>query len=342
MKRALILSLAMCSISLGSGPAHPPATAHDPPRHGAPAAEPAGLQDAPAQALSRADEAMQKLLDGNDRFRYDESTFPRLGAARRNETFTDGQKPFAAILGCADSRMPIEAIFDQGVGDLFVVRVAGNVADTDEIGTLEYGVGHLNIPLVVVLGHTKCGAVTAVAEGAKVHGHIGKLVDNIAPAVELVKDRDPDARGPRLVRLATRANVMQSIHDILAKSPDIAAAVKAGKVRVIGGVYDIQTGGVEWLGPHPRQAELISAVKAVEEKAVEDHADDHAAPHAGHGAAHDESTDAHDAHDAHAKPTTRPAKAAAQQENWIALGGLLGASTLASGAAIHFLYGRAS
>lgn len=324
---------------------HPPAA----PRGAGPApAVVVAEQAAGAKARVSAEEAMQRLLDGNDRFRYDESTFPRYGAARRAETFADGQKPIAAVLSCADSRAPVEAIFDQGIGDLFVVRVAGNVADTDEIGTIEYGVGHLEIPLIVVLGHGKCGAVTAVAENADVHGHVRALVDNIAPAVASVRARDPQAAGNRLVRLAIRANVMQSMKDLLENSSTIASAVKGGKVKLVGGVYDLQTGGIDWLGSHPREAELIR-----DQKPADDHAKSQPSarradgdPAAVHGDEADHAPDAEpgaNPHDAdHLTVPEKPHASAAgvRKENWTVLIALLSVSTLASGATIHYAYGR--
>jgi carbonic anhydrase len=336
MKRFACLALSICFASWSTAGDHPPAPQ---PASGEANAQAAAAHHDGAAARTTAvspSDAMQRLLDGNDRFRYDESAFPRYGAARRAETFEKGQKPFAAVLACADSRAPVEAIFDQGIGDLFVVRVAGNVSDTDEIGTIEYGVGHLQIPLVVVLGHTKCGAVTAVADRAEMHGHIAKLVDNIAPAVEGVRARDPQAAGGRLIRLSIRANVMQSMHDLLAHSDVVASAVKSGNVKVVGGVYDIQTGAIEWIGPHPREAELIdretpkgdTAPATAHEKA-EDHANQAAPPDAGHGESHGQ---------ADGEPHAR--NDGARQENWKALGGLLAVSTIASGATIHFMYGK--
>jgi carbonic anhydrase len=357
MKRAtLIAGLLATSIGYASAPEHQPPT-HEPSTHDEHAGKPAAKHVEP-QSTKKDDahhdepkfnldprEAMARLIDGNDRFRYGELNFPRFDQARRSETFANGQKPFAAILSCADSRAPVEAIFDQGIGDLFVIRVAGNVADSDEIGTIEYGVGHLGTGLIVVLGHTKCGAVTAVADGAKVHGHIAKLVDNIIPAVDAVKERDPDARGARLIRLSIRANVQQSMHDLLAKSQTISAAVKSGKAKVVGGVYDLQTGAIEWLGEHPQQAEILAA--GADESSHDSHgelthdkpAHDKPAKPDSHGK-HDEHKS--DQHDDHAKPAGKQSKAPAkpQKENWLALGGLLGASAAGSFATIHLLYGR--
>lgn len=129
------------------------------------------------------EEAMKKLADGNSRYAAGACLHSDINQARRTETAQKGQHPIATILSCSDSRVPPEYIFDQGIGDLFVIRVAGNVADTDEIGSAEYGVDHLGTPVLMVLGHSKCGAVTAVATGTEVHGSIPALVENIKPAL---------------------------------------------------------------------------------------------------------------------------------------------------------------
>ncbi len=134
------------------------------------------LAAAPAGPSLSADEALKMLKDGNARFVEGKATHPHQDAARRALTAGQGQHPVATVLSCSDSRAPVELLFDQGIGDLFVVRVAGNVAATDEIGSMEYAVDHLNTPVVVVLGHSQCGAVTAVVEGAKLPPSIGALV----------------------------------------------------------------------------------------------------------------------------------------------------------------------
>ena len=133
------------------------------------------------------EQALKKLKDGNARYVSGSRQYPNLNQPRRDLTSTKGQHPFATIIGCSDSRVPIEHVFDAGIGDIFPVRVAGNVCDIDEVGSIEYGVEHLNTPIFVVLGHTSCGAVTAVARGDEVHGSIPQLVDNIIPAVEDAK-----------------------------------------------------------------------------------------------------------------------------------------------------------
>ena len=135
---------------------------------------------------------VEKLLkDGNDRWVSGTSRHPNQDVRRRCEqAVIETQQPFAAVLSCADSRVPVEMIFDVGIGDLFVVRVAGNVSDVDEIGTLEYGVLHLHINTIVILGHTRCGAVDAVVKQKPVTPNIEKLVDNIVPAVKKIGPMD--------------------------------------------------------------------------------------------------------------------------------------------------------
>jgi len=224
------------------------------------------------------DNALTALKDGNARFIAGKPAHPHSGMDRVAETGA-GQKPIVTILGCSDSRVALERIFDQGIGDIFVVRVAGNVSDTDEIGSAEYGTGHLNTPLMVVLGHTKCGAVTAVATGAQVHGSIPGLVDNIIPAVEAAKKKHPGVTGKDLVPFAIDENVFQSMADTLTGSEEIRGLIKEGKLQVVGAVYDLDTGKVNWLGQHPEQSALLAA--PVAPAASESHK---AAAAPGHGA----------------------------------------------------------
>ena len=204
------------------------------------------------------DVALKSLTDGNARYVSGTATDSHRDQNRRCETVTGGQHPIAAVLACADSRAPVELIFDQGIGDLFVIRVAGNVADTNEIGTLEYGIGHLGVSLIVVLGHTNCGAVTAVVEKATAHGNVAGLLAHITPAADKARAEQPNAKPATLLNAAIRLNVWQSIEDICAKSPEIRAAAKAGKVKIVGGVYDLHSGTVQILGPHPQQDQLLT------------------------------------------------------------------------------------
>ncbi len=199
-------------------------------------------------------QAQARLVEGNRRFVIGKPARPNQDPSRR-AALAKVQKPFATVLSCSDSRVPVEIILDQGIGDVFVVRVAGNVADTDEVGTVEYGVGHLGTPLLVVLGHTGCGAVTAVLEGAEVHGSIPQLVDNIAPAVSKARAANPAAS--ELLREAIRANIWTSVEDLFLRSAEIRGRVKAGRLAVVGALYDLESGGVAWLGQHPEQARLL-------------------------------------------------------------------------------------
>jgi len=203
---------------------------------------------------------LQMLTEGNLRFALGQSTHPNISFSRRLLTTTDGQAPYATVIACSDSRVPVEILFDQGVGDLFVIKVAGNVADTDELGSAEYGVDHLGTPVLMVLGHSYCGAVTAVTTGAEVHGSIPQLVDNIVPAVEKAKHAHPNAETPELVSAAIEENIWQAIEDILTKSHAIAGRAAEGKVVVVGAMYDILSGKVTILGQHPKQTELLGGV----------------------------------------------------------------------------------
>lgn len=202
------------------------------------------------------DEALQRLKEGNARFVAETPTRQNL-ATRRLATSKNGQTPYAIILSCADSRAPVELIFDKGVGDLFVIRVAGNVAATDEVGTAEYGADHLNVPLMVVMGHTQCGAVTAMVQGAEMHGSIPALVAPIAPALSVVEKSHPGLDRAALVPKVIEANVWQAIDDTMRQSPIIRARVAAGKLKVVGAIYHLDDGRVEWLGEHPLQATLL-------------------------------------------------------------------------------------
>ncbi len=183
----------------------------------------------------------EALQAGNTRYVAGQPKHPIQDADRRSAV-AKGQN---TLLSCSDSRVPVEVLFDQGIGDTFVVRVAGNVADTDEIGTIEYGVGH-----------SSCGAVKAVCEGPQVHGSIPLLVDNIIPAV--AKAKEARATGAALISAAVTANVWQSIDDIFKTSAEVRDLVSAGKLTVVGAVYDLESDTVNFLGAHPQQAQLLT------------------------------------------------------------------------------------
>ncbi len=261
MKTSVRVGIAVAALGLSCGSARSHGGAWTQAFSSAPVAHasPKGhVAPAGAPAPTHAD-ALRWLQEGNARFLACTTLAPNADLVRVKATGAAGQAPFVTIISCADSRVPPELVFDRGFGDLFVVRVAGNVCDTDEIGTAEYGCGHLKTPLMVVMGHTKCGAVTAVASGASVHGSIPGLVDNIIPAVDAVRARHPGLDAKAIVPLAIRENVFQGVRDVLTRSEELRDLVKAGSLRVVGALYDIDEGRVEWLGDHPDQAALLES-----------------------------------------------------------------------------------
>ena len=199
-----------------------------------------------SRALAATGEAdpLTRLMAGNRRFVASKLTHPNQGAPRRTAVASK-QQPFAAILGCADSRVPPEVVFDQGIGDLFVVRVAGNVADSPGIGSLEYAADQLGVRLVMVLGHSRCGAVDAAlktAPGAELSAGLRSLVDAIQPAILPVKDRPGD-----MLDNAVRANVAHVVAQLRSTKPVLASQAGEGKLRIVGAHYDLATGAVQLL-----------------------------------------------------------------------------------------------
>jgi carbonic anhydrase len=209
------------------------------------------------EGLLNADTAITLLKEGNERYVKNQSKHLREDQERRTVTSAHGQHPYVSILSCSDSRVPLETLFDAGIGELFVIRVAGNVADGDEIGSLEYGVGHLQTPLLLVLGHTKCGAVTAAVNNSPVSGSIPLIINKIKPVVVTAMKNKPQLTGESLILAVTTYNVFQSIETVFKKSEEIRKLVHKGEAKVIGGIYDIETGTVSILGPHPQQEKLI-------------------------------------------------------------------------------------
>ncbi|HJX92993.1 MAG TPA: carbonic anhydrase [Pyrinomonadaceae bacterium] len=188
-----------------------------------------------------ADSVLAELRAGNAHHVAHRYQHPHETAERQRE-LASGQSPHAEILSCADSRVPPELIFDQGLGDLFIIRVAGNVVSDTELGSLEYGAEHLHVPLLVVLGHQHCGAVTAAVEGGEAEGHIAALVNLLRPAVEKTRGMPGDH-----VENAVTANVEMVVKQLRASAPVLAKLVSEGKLKVVGAVYSLDTGKVTWL-----------------------------------------------------------------------------------------------
>ncbi|MEG4234056.1 carbonic anhydrase [Microcoleus sp. Pol11C3] len=204
---------------------------------------PAFLQAEAAKAEAISDitpsSALKKLMEGNQRYIEQKRTFPDQARSRIVEV-AQGQHPFATILACSDSRVAPEIIFDQGLGDLFDIRIAGNFLDDVVLGNIEYATLELGVPLLVILGHERCGAVKAALDGKALPGHLSTLVAAIKPAVDTTKNLSGDAWDN-----AVTANVKINVNKLQSSSPILAEAVKAGKLKVVGGRYDLDSGKVE-------------------------------------------------------------------------------------------------
>jgi carbonic anhydrase len=202
----------------------------------------AGTEPKPQNAIS-ADAALTRLQEGNARYAADALDVKNFSVGRSARV--KAQYPIAALLSCADSRVAPELIFDQGPGDLFVIRVAGNYLSGSSLASLEYAVAVLNVPLIMVLGHTECGAVKSTISALQGHtplpGHIWDIVDAVRPGVEKAVSEG----GADLANRAVAANVRYNVSRIAGAQPIVAEAVLAGRVKVVGGVYELSTGKVQ-------------------------------------------------------------------------------------------------
>jgi carbonic anhydrase len=194
-----------------------------------------------------ADEALARLVAGNERFVRGEARFPTVQKEILAE-LAAGQSPYATIIGCSDSRVPPELIFDAGFGELFIVRVAGNVISPEVMGTLQYAGMHLRTPIFLVLGHEGCGAVEAALavknEGAAVPSRIALLMENILPGL---RDLPPASTAPgRQLSAAVEANVRWSMHQIL-ETPEAQGRLAEGSMKLVGAVYELETGRVRFM-----------------------------------------------------------------------------------------------
>ncbi len=203
----------------------------------------AQVQTQESQAAMTPALALERLRDGNARFSAN-ATKARDWSAKVAAT-ASGQFPFAAVLACMDSRAPVEIVFDQGLGDVFGVRVAGNVVNDDELGSLEYA-AKVGAKLIVVLGHTRCGAVRGAIEGVEL-GNLTGLLAKIHPAVEAAKCSD--AKSDACVTSVAEQNVRQSMREIRARSPYLRKYLDEGKIQLVGAMYEVETGRVTFLNP---------------------------------------------------------------------------------------------
>jgi carbonic anhydrase len=217
----------------------------------------------PAKAVTQtaADIALANLKSGNQRYLANKTLHYTVDREKREISAMDGQKPVAIVLGCSDSRVPVEMVFDQGLAEIFVVRVAGNVCADSELASIEYGVKYLNIPLIIVLGHSNCGAVKAAVDsavgGAKFPGRLPVLMNKIAPAVAAAKRSHPSQKGDELVASVAQANVWLAANDILQGSEIVKQAVFSNKVKIVGAMRDLKSGKVAFLGEYPQPARLM-------------------------------------------------------------------------------------
>lgn len=187
------------------------------------------------------DEALSRLIEGNKRFTQGKSIHPNQTPEKIKE-LSAGQKPFAVIVGCSDSRVPNEIIFDQGLGDLFILRTAGQVSTYASWGSIEFATAVLGAKLILVLGHTKCGAVAAACNVPDVPGHIVTLINAIKPSVEIAKEMKGD-----LIENTVKINVAKEVEQLKNLEPVLSKQFKKGEIKIVGAVYHLETGKVEIL-----------------------------------------------------------------------------------------------
>lgn len=200
-----------------------------------------------------AKQALQRLRDGNRRFVSGETGHMRAVERVHSGESAQGQNPFAIVLACSDSRVPIELIFDQGIGDLFVIRVAGNVVASSQVGSIEYAARQFGTKLVLVLGHSNCGAVIATLnELARREAHrspgLRAIVDRVRPAVEPVLAKHEMSEGEQVLHEAIRANIDRSVGRLAHGSRILEKLIDRGELMVVGAEYSVETGAVEFLG----------------------------------------------------------------------------------------------
>jgi len=203
-----------------------------------------------------ASEALERLREGNGRFvRNARDSSALVGDARRAQ-LVDGQEPFAIVLGCSDSRVPAELVFDQGFGDLFVIRVAGNIVAPSQVGSVEFAAARFGTPLVVVLGHTRCGAIVATLEafGQPMPGsfrNLRSIVDRVRPSVEPLLKTELAHEPDRLMAAAVRANIRVSAEHLRSGSEILEGLIREGRLAVVGAEYSLETGHVDFFDGMP-------------------------------------------------------------------------------------------
>lgn len=197
--------------------------------------------------------ALERLKEGNARFAANAAVDLPVDEAKR-QALTKGQSPFAIILSCADSRVPPEIIFNVGLGEIFIVRTAGQVTDKAVLASIEYAAEHLNVPLLVVMGHDSCGAVKATVETKPGAPSLGPNLDALVGAIRPAFDRMANPADLEHLREATLANVEQVVNNVLEQSAIVSHLASAGKIQIIGAFYELETGRVRFSQPVPTSA----------------------------------------------------------------------------------------
>lgn len=197
-------------------------------------------------------EAIERLKEGNQRFVSGVRSVDTMVKQIHRSDISEGQSPFAIILGCSDSRVPAEIVFDQGLGDLFVIRVAGNIVAPSQVGSVEFAVEQFGTPLVVVLGHSNCGAVTATLEDMEKasdtkSSNVLSIVNRIRPTVEILKLTELRDNPEQLLKTAIRANILASTNHLRHGSQMLEQLVEDGTLTIIGAEYSLETGRVEFI-----------------------------------------------------------------------------------------------
>ena len=237
------LVVSMTLLTLACAPqAEPPAETAPPPPQLV-----STVLDAAAQQALTPEEVLADLKAGNQRFV--EGNLTQRDYMAQAEATAGGQYPKATILGCVDSRVPPEIIFDQGIGDVFVGRVAGNVEDVNLVGSMEFATKVAGSKVIVILGHSACGAIKGAADGVEL-GNLTELLNDFDGAIARAAETtgvEPSSSNEEFLNLAIEENVRQTIADILEQSPVISEMVDNGELLVVGGVYDLGTGRVDWL-----------------------------------------------------------------------------------------------
>ncbi len=209
----------------------------------------AGNETAAKEDIIAADNSLLLLKEGNLRFVKGTSVYPNQTSHQRKVLALKGQQPFATVISSSDSRVDPVLIFDRGLGDLFIIRSAGNVAGNDTLASAEYSMLALETPLLVVMGNTRSNLIRAAVDNIEMKGHMLQLQGKLVSAVKMTKILFPSLDGDRLVDKVAETNVRQVMREILTRCPAILEKIRSGKSRIMGAIYDTDSGAVRWLGP---------------------------------------------------------------------------------------------